>query len=214
MAVNIEDHGMACALYGDCIYDVVQEGAKLLETKWKSRTSSWDSLIDKAVKTGFMGWGAPLVDRKWLSFVLFEGPRYWPSSLTADERQALKLAVAVSGFHRRYSKGVKIDRKRGITDDPDKIEEDQERTTAALRKYAELFKSKIGIPMWKDYQSVTKMYGSKIKPLCDEKYGEPCSDAEAENIFQGDLERGLKMKTLDVDPPTYRVLPVFIRWVS
>jgi hypothetical protein len=208
---NQTDHALACVLYGDCVYDVVQEGAQSLETKWKAKTRGWDGLIDKAVKTGFMGWGPPLVDRKWLSHVLFKGVRAWPTELTAEERKLLKLAVSTSAFHRLYDKGVKFDRSRDI---PTGEGERDDRTLAALRKYAELFKRQIALPMWKEFDQVADEYGRKIQPLCAERYGEACSKTEAVNIFKGDVYRGMAAKTLDVDPPMYRVLPRFLEWIS
>lgn len=206
------DHAVACAVYGDCIYDEVQDGAKTLEGRWKKSTQKWDGLIDKAVKTGFMGWGSHLVDRKWLSWMLFH-ENQWPSELTQKERNLLRLMVATTGFNRLYSQGVKVDRSKGITTDPERAEA-HEQTVTAMKKLAELYRREIAIPMWKQYHAVTATYGGKIQPLCDERYGESCSESDAKDIFKGDLRRGWKAKTLDVGPPMYRALPHFFAFIA
>ena len=202
------EHAMACAIYGDCLYDKVQEGAKALETKWAARAKIWDDLIDKAVKTGFLGWGAPLVSREWLSHMLLRVPMVqWPTGLSEEEKQLLFLAQAVTTYAKRYTRGIKSD--------PLEVgSEDEQRTLAALKQYASLIKSHIAIPMFKDYEAVSAAYGALLQPLCTEKYDEPCSLVEAVNLFKGDLRRGFKVKTLDVDPSTFRVLPAFLAWIS
>jgi hypothetical protein len=196
---------MACVQYGDCIYEVVQEGVKDLQTKWTARTRIWDNLIAQAVRTGFMGWGPPLVDQNWLRYVLFQPRRLWPSGLTKREVQMLELAKAASGLNRLHTKGI------GRKDlDQAETAEAEDRTLAALRKYAQLFDRKVFDSMWADYEKVSKAYGRKIGPLCEERYQEPCSAQDAVNIFQGDIERGLKAKTLDVRVPTYHVFRKFL----
>jgi hypothetical protein len=202
-----EDHAVACALYGDCIYDVVQEGAKNLETRWAAVSRKWEALVDKAVKTGFMGWGPPLVDRRWLIQALFY-PKLWPRGLTTEEKNLLHLMIAAASYHRLYARGVTREEM-----EPEAVEAD-DRTLAALKKLAELFKSQIAIPMWKEYQTVSEDYARKIQPMCNEQYDEPCTLSDAQNIFKGDLRRGWKARTLDVDPPTYRVMGPFLNYIT
>lgn len=201
------DHAMACVQYGDCIYEVVQQGAKDLETKWEARTRIWNDLIDRAVRTGFMGWGAPLVDRKWLNYVLFQPRSQWPKGLSKREVQMLELAQAAEGMQRQFD--TKIDPFRGLRENPDQAEA-EDRTLAALKKYAALFDKRVFTPMWKDYNGVSDDYGRKIKPLCEQRYHEPCSLQESINIFKGDIQRGLKAKTLDVKVATYHAFRKFL----
>jgi len=204
-----EDHALACARYGDCIFDVVQGGAADLEAQWSRLSQSWNKLIDKAVQGRFLGLGAPIVDRRWLSFVLFQPSRLWPSGLSKEETQLLKLAKAVVAYYPMYAQGI----ERGTATDAERVESN-EATLAALKKFAALFKRQIGLPMWKAYNSVSDLKAKEIAPLCKATYGEECSYAEARGMFQGDLERGWKLKTLEVAPPTYRVFPYFLSWIS
>ena len=62
----LKDHALACALYGDCIFDEVLKGATELERKWKGHVRVWDGVFAEAVRTGFLGWGKPLVSPQWL----------------------------------------------------------------------------------------------------------------------------------------------------
>lgn len=202
-----EDHAIACVLYGDCLYDVVQEGAKLLETRWQAASRKWESLIDQAVRTGLFGWGTPLVNRRWLLQALFY-PKAWPKGLTEDEKKLLYLMIAAASYHRLYARGVAREEVA-----PEGVEP-EEQTLAALKNLAVLFRKQIAIPMWKGYQKVSKEYAKKIQPICSEKYNEPCTLSEAENIFKGDLRRGWKARTLDVDPPTYSVMGPFFRYIT
>jgi hypothetical protein len=205
------EHAMACVQYGDCIYDVVQEGAKSLETKWTSRTRIWEDLIDKAVRTGFMGWGAPLVDRKWLKHVLFLPRSQWPRGLTKREVQMLDLASAAAMMQRQFD--TQIDPFRGLRENPDQAEA-EDRTLAALKKYAALFDRQVFDKMWADYDQVSEDYGRKILPLCEQRYQEPCTLQDAINIFKGDLRRGMKAKTIDLKVRTYQALREFLPLIS
>lgn len=202
-----EDHALACALYGDCIYDVVQEGAQALQSRWESDAKSWDSLLDEAVKSGILGWGR-LVSRDWLSAVMFR-PREWPKGLTEEEKKILRLAAGVSGFNRRYNQGPAPAR------DPDLgSKEGEAQTLEALKRYTDLFKKRVAIPMYRSYDEVSNTYGRRIQPLCEENYQERCSVQESIDIFKGDLRRGHKVKTLDVKGATYLALSRFWDWIA
>jgi len=209
-AGQFDDHAMACVTFGDCIYDVVQEGAKELQAKWVGRARMWNALIDKAVKTGFLGWGTPLVNRQYLSYVLFQPRRMWPHGLSTKEQQILAFAVSAAPLSPTYTR---VDKLRGNTDVPDIDEmgvENEARLLAAVQKYARLYEKNIFNPMWDDYDEVADTYGKKIQPLCAAKYNEPCSLLEARGMFNADLANGVKAKTLDVDPSMYRLVPLFM----
>lgn len=205
--VDIEDHGMACVMYGDCIYDVVQEGAKDLQTKWTATCRKWDSLVDKAVKTGFLGWGSPLVGRDWLTHMLLQPPRVWPRGLTKKEVAILKLSAEAAQLAKK-AQNVPNPLPRTLSP------EDSAKTLAAMKKFAALFDKQIGQPMLDDYWDVSTAYGKQIEPLCAEKYNEPCSPSEAVDIFRGDIERGLRAKTLDVRTPMYWAFPRFLEYTQ
>jgi hypothetical protein len=205
-------HALAVARYGDRIFDEVQKGAKELENAWEKQTRKWNKLIDKAVRGKWLGLGPPIVDRRWLSHVLFQPTRVWPNKLSEEEVQLLELAKAASSYHPLHAQGVVVDTIRGDTRAPKRIESDAA-TLKVLQKYASLFKRDIAMPMWRSYNKVSDEYTDRVKVLCDEKYDEPCTTREAEKIFKGDLQRGWKMKTLDVSPDTYRTFPAFITWI-
>lgn len=203
-----EEHSLACAKFGDCIFDVVQEGASALEISWKGHAKSWVKLVDKAIQGAFFGFLPPIVPREWFLYVLFRPERLWPKALTVEERILLELAKAASDYHPLHDQSTKPakDEKYEIGDDGS--------TLVALQTYAQLVKRNIAIPMWKSYVETSKAYGARIAPLCDSTYGEPCTNLEGENIFKGDLQRGWKLNTLDWSPPTRRVFPVFLSWIS
>jgi len=202
-----------CALNGDCIYDVVQDGALEIEKEWEKIAKPWNLLIDKAVKGRFMGLGSPVVDRRWLSYVLFQPTRVWPSRLSDDEKQLLELARAAAMYHSLADQGVEVDTIRGDTTAPDKIESDAA-TLKAMQKYAALIKQHIALPMYRVYDQVAQEKAKEIMPMCQAVYGESCSEKEAIGIFKGDLQRGWKLSTLMVSPTTERVLRPFLKWIS
>lgn len=198
---NQDDRVLSCARSGDCIFQEVQKGTSELEASWKKIAPLWNTLIGKAVQGGFLGWGAPLIEPEWLEWVLFQ-PALWPPGLTPEEIQLLRIAKALEEFSPSYGKG--------------RVEKSGEFPVnlrlAVLRKYAALTKKKIVLPMWGSYLEVTERAGKRIAPLCSTVYGESCDTREAENIFQGDLERGWKLKVLEASPPFYRVFPYFLDW--
>ncbi len=205
------NQSLACVVYGDCIFDVVEKGAKVLEKKWKRIAKPWNRLIDKAVRGRFFGLGSPTVDRRWLAWLIYQPVKRWPSQLTKEEVQILELVVAVSAYHPDYSE--KVDRKSGITSDPERLESSED-SLAAMRQYAQLVKAQIAMPMWRAYENISKDVAQDIIPLCKTVYGESCSESEAKNMFKGDLQRAWKMRTLGVGPPTYTTFPKFIAWIA
>ena len=203
-----EEHAMACAIYGDCIFDVVQEGASDLEAQWKKLAKPWKTLLDKSVRGRFFGFGAPLLDRNWLMYVLFQPTRSWPKGLSLDEVEVLELARTAASYHPLYEQG--LGRAETQAQEPGS----DEATLKAMKQFASLFRRKVALPMWKAYNNTSDKMGRKIIPLCESNYEEPCSLPEAREMFQGDLERGLKVKSLNVSPTTYQVLPKFLSWIS
>tara|TARA_R110000824_G_scaffold36257_2_gene112841 strand:+ start:157 stop:804 length:648 start_codon:yes stop_codon:yes gene_type:complete len=207
-----DQHAMACAIHGDCLFDEGQKYVKKLEEKWKLLARPWNQLLDKAVKSGFLGFGGPMVDRKWLSFVLFQPERMWPSGLSAQEIKILRLAKAASAYFPLHAQGVAPNMGSASTA-PSQVEEEA-KTLKSMQQYAKLVKKQVAFPMWKAYQTVSMQAGRGLRGLCESTYGEPCSIQEASAMFQGDMERGLKAKTLSASPATYEVLPMFLGWIS
>lgn len=202
------EHALACALYGDCIYDVVQEGASDLEKQWKALTKPWKALLEKSVRGRFFGFGAPVVDSKWLLYVLHQPTRMWPKGLGLDEIEVLELARAATGYNSLANQGL------GRSDVSPTDPATNEQTLQGLRKFSTLFRRKVALPMWKAYNDISDKKARQIMPMCEATYGESCSLPEAREMFQGDLERGLKVKSLNVGPTTYQVLPKLLSWIS
>ena len=202
------EHAMACARFGDCIFDEVQKGAGELNARWKTDTRKWNVLIDKVVKGGFLGLGSPLMDRNWLSHVIFN-QREWPSGLSKEEKQLLKLASAISGYHPAKQYGYAPGEKK-----PEAAASNESLTLEVLRKFVKKFRETIVESMLRSYEQVSDKYAKIIQPLCEQEYSEPCDLAESSGMFQGDMQRAYKIKSLDVDPPTYRVLLPFWDWMS
>jgi hypothetical protein len=207
------EHALAVAKYGDIIFDIVQEGAQDLQSKWQADARDWNDLIDRAVQGSLLDrlFRDPL-DRDWLSQTLFKPTRQWPSGLTNAEVQILELVRAASALHPLHAQGVKVDKLLN-PDDPD-YGLQEAALVKAMKKYSGLVYKNITIPMWKSYDAAAKNAARKIAPMCEEVYGETCSQDEAVLMFKGDLQRGWKMKTLKMDPSMYQVFPKFLSWIS
>ena len=202
------DHALACARYGDCIFTVVQEGAADIQDAWARAARPWSRLIDKAVRGKVFGLMPPLTDRKWLMYVLLmQSPSRWPSGLSKEEVELLKMARVVSQY---YPLAVQDVPGGSVGAQPDT----EEATLKALKSYAALFKKDIALSMWKTYVQVAAARAAEIMPLCDTVYKEPCSLREAEQMFKGDLERGWKMDSVGFSPASEKVFPLFIDWVT
>ncbi len=195
-------------LRDDAIYKITELGSKRLEVAWVDISKSWNKLIAKSVETGFMGWGAPIVDRRWLTYTLFDHERNWPKGLTTKERLLLRLAIAVSFYYPLAAQGVYTDRKWGITQDPENTEP-EEATLAALKSYAAKFEKSIAEPMWAAFDKVSDDMAPLVSEACKEVYAEPCSFAEARGMFQGDLDRGWKLESLPFSSNSYKVYGLF-----
>lgn len=205
------DHALACALYGDCVFDTVKEGAVELERIWEAQARPFGKLIQAAAKTGIFGLG-PELDTKWLKKVLFGPPNAWPSGLTPKEKLILRLARSTAGWLTNVELGDVVDPLRGY--DAGFKKESEDATTEALKKFADLFVKNVANPMWDTYDQVSKKYGRKLLPMCEEKYEEKCSEAEGIQMFRGDLARGWKLKSLPFSSVTSHVFADFMDWSS
>jgi hypothetical protein len=199
--MDYSDHALACTVYGDCIYDEVQEGVKLLEAAWKRDLQKYPQVLAQSTKGRGWFFPRPIVTPDWLRFMLFQPERLWPLKLKPEQREMLHLMKATSALAPR------------IRSTPDGELYDEEQTLQAMKQLAENFQKQVAMPMWQSYERVSQVMGRKLLPLCEERYGE-CTRAEAEQIFQGDLERGLRLKTLNGSPQMLQVLPKFLEWIS
>lgn len=198
-----EAHAMACARYGDCLFDAGQEYVQKLEDRWKDLSRPWRGLLARSLG-GFLGFGQE-IDTETLHALLFRSERHWPEGLTKSEKQVLRLARAVSAYHPGPD-GLHPPRPVQM------VGEDV--ALRALRRYAKLFEKTIALPMWTAYEDVRAQAGDGLQGLCEQAYAEPCSAAEAASMWAGDLERGLTFSTIEASPATYTVLPRFLQWVS
>lgn len=206
---NESDHALACALYGDCVYDTVKEGALELEKTWEGQARPFGKLLRMAAKTGVFGLG-PELDTKWLKKVLFGPLSAWPSGLTQKEKKALLLARSTAGWLTNAELGDTVDPLRGF--DAEFKKESEEATGDALKKFSDLYVKNIANPMWDTYDLVSKKYGRKLVPMCEEKYQEQCSESEGVQMFRGDLARGWKVRTLPFSATSYHVFANFLDW--
>ena len=209
--VDESDHALACALYGDCLFDEVKAGAAELEALWEADAKPFGKLLKKASKTGVFGLG-PTLDTKWLSKVLFGTPSGWPSGLSAKEKQVLLLARSPAGWLTSAELGDAVDSMKGF--DPTFKKESGEATADALKKFAALFTAEVANKMWDNYDQISKKYGKRMRPICEQKYNEACTDAEGVEMFRGDLSRGWKMRSLPFSAITYHVYADFIGLIS
>jgi len=195
------EHALACAIYGDCIFEEVQEGVKLLEAAWKKDLQKYPQVIVQSTKG--RGWFFPrqVVTSDWLRFMLFQPGRLWPVRLKGKQREMLQLMKAASGLAPR------------VHSTPNGELYSEEQTLQAMEQLADTFQKQVAAPMWQSYERVSRTMGQKLLPLCEDRYGS-CTREEAVGIFQGDLERGLRMNTLEVSPQMLQVLPKFLEWIS
>ena len=196
------DYALACAKYGDCIFDEVQKGALRLEKEWENATRTWPRLIDKAAKKGFLGLGKG-AGATWLNFVLFQPHQRWPAGLSPEHVKILRLTKAFENFH-------PSGRKDGSFPKEDPSDEE---TLEMMQKLALLVKKGILRSMWRSYESVSESSAAAIMPLCGAQFGEACSKEEAKGIFRGDLLRGWKMGSLDTGQGFSKVYPRFKDWL-
>lgn len=193
--------------WGDAIFEITKIGANRLENSWVNLAKPWDRLFDKAVQTGFMGWGAPIVDRRWLSYTFFGTEKYWPKGLTKKEKSLLRLAKAVSAYHPRDKGGWTV--SQGIEG-----AEPEEATLAAMKSYAEKFEAVIASPMWTVFDDIGDGMAPLIMNACGEVYSEPCTTEESRGMFYGDLQRAWKFETLKWSHITYKVFGLFVDYTS
>lgn len=204
---SVEDHGLACAKYGDCIFNEVQEGAQDLENAWTKRAGFFSEILQASAKTGIFGLGKQ-IDLKWLHHVIFGPKKNWPSGLTLDDRLILELARANSGYLSGPSLGVTVDPLSGYDASFQKAGE--EATLSALRKFSKLYRKDVLLPMWGDYEHIAVETAKRIAPLCLITYGESCTPTEAIGMFKGDLQRGWKVRSLGFSAASYHVFPAFM----
>lgn len=193
--------------WGDAIFDITKIGAQKIETSWESLTKPWSKIIDKSVQTGFMGWGAPIVDRRWLSFVLFGVEKNWPKGLTKKEKALLRLAKAISRYNTTEQKGWTV--AEGLENI-----ESEEATLAAMKSFAAKFEAGIASPMWTSFDEISDEMAPLIMRACGEVYSEPCTLSESRGMFQGDLDRAWKFETLKWSHITYKVYGLFIDYTT
>lgn len=205
---NQSEHALACAKYGDCIFEEVQSGAQELQKAWEINAKPWYVLMDKAVQGSMFGLFSPIMPKDWLIYTLFRPDRFWPKGLSPKEKELLELGKMVSAYYPMHEQGVTPTKRLVPSDESGAV------TLLAMQNYADLVKKTIAIPMWRSYSLVSKKYGMRITPMCKSVYGEDCTPEEGIGIFQGDLERGWKMETLSWDSASYQVFPVFVRWAS
>ena len=154
------DYALACAKYGDCIFDEVQKGAVKLEEAWSKATRSWPRLVDKAAKKGFLGLGRG-VGATWLNFILFQPHQRWPAGLSAEHTKILQFTKSLDSLH---SSGRR-------EDFPTKNPSDEE-TLEAMQKLALIIKKEILRPMWRSYESISEDAAKSIAPLCKAQFEE------------------------------------------
>lgn len=196
------DPNLAIALYGDSIFDVVQEGASDLEKAWIPLAKNWQRVLRRSQQTGIFGMGPPIADGQWLIYVMFQPAREWPSGLTPSQSKALLCLRSFAGYSPlRDSSESTIPASDAVT-------------LKGLQRFVQLGEKQILFPMYAVFNKIQKERGTQIAALCPSLYSEACTQEEGENMFAGDLKRGVTVGTLEVSQGTYRVLPHFFAWVA
>ena len=196
-------------IFGDAIFQVAEEVAQAVEGEWQKIAKVWYTLINKSVKQGLFGFGRPIVDSKWLLYMIFARKNLWPPGLSAEDKDMLTLATKVAQYYPLYAQGVRVDRTKGITLDPEEMETTED-TAKAMRRYATMFRKMVYDKMESSFESAVRARVNDVSKACKVVYGTECSKDEASRMIVKDIMRGWRNKTLAVDPDTSGVIPAFI----
>lgn len=194
-------YALTCAVEGDCVFDIVQKYSSTLGDRLKALASKTPGVMKSATRGRYFGMVPPKVQTSWLA-ALISREQLWPSELTREEEALLRMAArSFSAIGKSLPASV---------DHP----ANREDSIKALKDFAELYEKAVAMPMWKAYDQAGKKAAREIAPICQAQFQEDCTLKEAEAIFKGDLQRGLKVKSLDMAPTAQDLLKSLLAWIK
>ena len=177
---------MACAARGpDAIHALAYAGALEIEQSMMKHVRPWMSLLKKSVKTGLFGFGTPVVRWEQLFDRLFF-ERLWPVGLSREEILILRTAKRMAD----YIETPRIYRGEF----PQASEHD---ILKAMKRFAELFESRVLDPVYSDAVKIARRYGREIEKVCPQVLGHECQGKKARLLFWGAISRGWSLKCID-----------------
>jgi len=188
----------------DQIHKHVQEGLKGLERDWKS-------LVDEAAEivNGDRPWwlrvfgGKTEVSPEWLAERLYQRPRTWPTGLSAEDKDMLRLLRATRDL------GSPLSLKAPNREMPPP-EEDMTKAFKMMAKDTRLF---ISFGLMKAYEAMLKNVGKEIEGLCEGLLGESCED-DAVDVVHADVDAAIKTNQIQgMSRDGARLLQEFYRLV-
>lgn len=183
----------------DAIARITGKGLRSLRSEWKPLADLADQISHGKRRPWWKGiFKSTDIDPEWLHYQLYN-EKLWPKTLTDDERKKLRILKSLrqlSGQHTRYQ-------PEGVAPSPQEFEEALEMMSidmeAVLRR------------MFRSFNAMLYKEGTKVEPLCEEIYGEPCEKGEGALLIVGDIEKMWKMDRLPVrSRPLERVLRDFL----
>jgi hypothetical protein len=194
-------YALMCAVEGDCIFRVVDKWSLVLGGRIEKIGMTVPKVLGSVTRGPWFGLAPPRVKASWLAALLVS-EKNWPPELTRKERALLHLAVRCFDLTgKRPPASVEAPAGR-------------EESVRALRAFAAAVEKSIAIPIWRALDQTAKEAAREIAPLCESTLGEKCSLGEAAEIFEGDLERGLKVRSLEIPLIPSRILLAFLSWVK
>ena len=171
----------------DAIHQVTREGLGALEREWSILARS----ADKITK-GDLGFWKGLFKHlsydpspNWIQHFLYQKPSDWPSGLSEKEKDALKILRELRKLSSTSSHLLTAEDYQN----PPPSEQAMAKALSRIAKSG----YKLLARMERGYGGMLDVGGRKIAPLCDQVYGEPCTEQEGAEIMNGDIEDLWKM---------------------
>jgi hypothetical protein len=188
----------------DEIHKLTQAGLKDWEDGVRSRLAP----IAKDIVSGQRSWWRKLLEGGWkgtidpeiVRSILYGSPKKWPSGLSKEEKNALRIL--------RLTRPLAMSQYKPTGRLPTPPED---AVTFAFKMMAKDSKREVLNPMWKLYNKVAAKVGRRIEPLCESIYSEPCERGEGVELFLADVTDAAKINRLSVSGDTVPLLRAFLR---
>lgn len=194
-------YALMCAVEGDCVFEIVRKYSSALGDRLKALAGKTPRVMKSVTRGRYFGMVPPKVRTSWLA-ALISREQLWPSDLTREEKALLRMAArSFPAIGKSLPASVESPARR-------------EDSVKALKDFAELYEKAVAMPMWRAYDQEGKKAAREIAPICQAQFQEDCTLKEAEAIFKGDLQRGLKVQSLGISPTAQDLLKSLLYWIK
>ena len=181
----------------DAIHREVVQGLKSLERPWASLAPQADQISHGTRPWWKRIFGKTDLSREWLHHYLYT-EKEWPS-LSREEKALLLLL--------RRVRQMGVDHHVYLTpEDTPPTDSEVKRALEMMAKDTRMLLHK----MSRQYQSMLDRVGTKIEPLCEGVYGEPCEPGEGAEIANADVFDLYEMRRFPVSSGMSDVLVRFL----